>query len=165
MVLAFAHFLAAAFAVCLATVLAAASIALYRGMDVHWTSRPEFQNVSRQEVRAGLNNVAAGLSVAAGCALALGFGLLSANRWARWVAIVAYSALAVCVFGATIRGLYSTPFDAAFSVPAAVVTIAGAIVAYLLRPSTRDWFRLAAQLKAEHARDAGIFAKRGDGKS
>jgi Protein kinase domain len=165
MIIAFAHFLAAAFALCLATLLAAASIALYRGMDIDWTSRPEFQNASRQEVRAGLNNVAAGLLLAAGCALWVGFGLLSANRWARWVAIVAYSALAVCVFAATIRGLYGGPFDAAFTVPAAVVTIAGAIVAYLLRRSTRDWFRLAAHLKTEHTRDSGIFAKRRDAKS
>jgi hypothetical protein len=81
----------------------------------------------------------------------VGFGLLAANRWARWVSIAVSSvAAAWMVYGGIVDLLYGRhPL-----VQAVTLALAAWPILYLTRRSTRDWFRLAARLRLEHSRSA-----------
>jgi hypothetical protein len=39
---------------------------------------------------------------------------------------------------------------------AVLLALAGSTIAYLLKRSTRDWFRLAARVRAEHRVASGV---------
>jgi serine/threonine protein kinase len=101
---------------------------------------------SREVLGSGLWYFLAASLLAFTYSLAVGFGLLAAHRWARWITIVACSLLAAwCLYGiVTERTLQALGSQAVFVAPPA------AMIAYLMRRSTRDWFRLAARLRAEH---------------
>jgi hypothetical protein len=80
--------------------------------------------------------------------LAIGFGLLAGHRWARWVSIAAASLLVAW-------SLYEVMNERSLPgliVGAVILAIPVAVIVYLMRRSVRDWFRLAARLRAEHRR-------------
>jgi serine/threonine protein kinase len=86
----------------------------------------------------------------------VGFGLLSANRWARWVSIGLSAAMAAWCLFEMIQALFHGRVDVlGFAVQAVILALAGSMIAYLLRPSTRAWFRLAARVRAEYERASG----------
>jgi hypothetical protein len=88
-------------------------------------------------------------------ALWVGWGLLSANRWAHWVAIGASSLVVawcrVDMFWALVLG----QVDLGLLINGTIPALAGATIAYLLKRSTRDWFRLAARIRAKR-RESGV---------
>jgi hypothetical protein len=129
-------------------------------MPVEWPAQSADHQPSRQEVIAEIAAATASILLFSAFLIWVGFGLLAANRWTRWVAIVVYSSMAAWFLFELIQGLYHGPPDLNCGLRTTVVVIASSIVAYLLRRSTRDWFRLAAQVKAEHRRSSGIFGRR-----
>jgi hypothetical protein len=160
MVIAFGHFVAAALGA-----IAAWSFAF----SIWMYSDPDFLKQMTREQVANLPTsytlriqIAMGLAIL-GYGVVMGFGLLAARRWALWIAITECSAVCASSLYALISGLVSV--DAwelgigigavIFGVEAAAVAFAGALVANLLRRSTRDWFRLADRLRVEHKRGFG----------
>jgi hypothetical protein len=101
-----------------------------------------------------------GLAISSAAFLVVGLGLLAANRWARWVSIAVSSALAAWALYGMIRELFRGHVTVAFGFEAVVLVLAGAAIAYLSRRSVRDWFRLAARLRAEHKHGPGIAGGR-----
>jgi serine/threonine protein kinase len=81
----------------------------------------------------------------------VGFGLLAANRWARWASIAGSTALAAWMLHGAIRDALH---GHAPIVEGVVLALAAWSVVYLMRRSTRDWFRLAARLRSEHSQSA-----------
>jgi eukaryotic-like serine/threonine-protein kinase len=154
MVLAFAHFLAATIAV-LVTALFAASVAVYTNAALR-NSLPKGQaaNLPTREVIKSLTYGIAASSAIVAYSVPVGFGLLAANRWARGASLVTTSLLAAWNLYELIKDLARGHLDASSGVSAVILALAVATVAYLLRKSTRDWFRLAARLREEHARTA-----------
>jgi hypothetical protein len=167
LVIAFGHFLVAALGV-----VAAVSFAV----NVWMLTNPAILNeMTREQVanRPALTAFRIGIAVALSTSVlagVVGFGLLAARRWAWWIVVIGYSV--VCAWCAwTLYGLIRellflflgpgaggmgavSPGMAAVS-----VALTGAPVVYLLRRSTRDWFHLAARLRAEHRRGFGSLVR------
>jgi hypothetical protein len=53
------------------------------------------------------------------------------------------------------RQLFQGRVTVAFAFEAVVLALTGSTIAYLLRRSVRDWFRLAERLRAEHGHGHG----------
>jgi hypothetical protein len=91
---------------------------------------------------------------------------LAAHRWARWVSIAVSSALASWALYLMIRALLQGPVSPAYGfgmvIGFSVLLLAFTVptIAYLSRRSVRDWFRLAARLRAEHRHRPGIAGSR-----
>ena len=115
-------------------------------------------------VRAGLAVAATRLVLLSAYALPVGFGLLSANRWARRVSVGVSAAIAAWLLFEMIGGLLRGRVGLDFGLRAAIFALDGSMIAYLLRRSTRDWFLLAARVRAEHGHASGVPGGRG-GKS
>jgi serine/threonine protein kinase len=152
MVLGFVHFLVAAFSGIAASWTVVTLIAIYNGMSVESVRTADMAEASAREIVISLISFMAGFVLLSAYLLWVGFGLLTANRWARWVALIVSSATAAwCLFD-MIRDLLKWGVGPGLGFQAVFLVLVGSIIAYLLRRSTRDWFRLAARVKAEHGR-------------
>jgi hypothetical protein len=165
MVIAFGHFLAAFLGAVSAASFAVNIWALTNPAILNQVTKDQATN--KTVITAFTIGIAIALPTSVCCAV-MGFGLLAAKRWAWWMTILAYSALCVWSLYGLIGRLFSVNLRAMR--PVDVVTSAGligmgavpvaftsALVAYLLRRSIREWFQLAAQLRAEHKRGLGTL--------
>jgi serine/threonine protein kinase len=106
------------------------------------------------------------MAISSGAFLVTGLGLLAANRWARWISIVVSSVLASWAVYWMIRELLQGPvspafgFEVVFGFEIVLLAFTLSTIVYLSRRSVRDWFRLAARLRAEHRRRPGVAGGR-----
>ncbi len=164
MVLAFAHFLAGTFSAGAASLCIFALVILSNSYVVEHIDKTKVEQISIERVRAGLAVAATRLVLLSAYALPVGFGLLSANRWARRVSVGVSAAIAAWLLFEMIGGLLRGRVGLDFGLRAAIFALDGSMIAYLLRRSTRDWFLLAARVRAEHGHSSGVPGGRG-GKS
>jgi hypothetical protein len=94
MVIAFAHFLAAAFSAIAAAWMILVIVIVSSEQFKKSVGWPRAVEPSIQAVRFSIGVTGVGLAFASACFLEIGLGLLTANRWARWVSIGAYFTLA-----------------------------------------------------------------------
>jgi serine/threonine protein kinase len=103
-----------------------------------------------EEFRNGLLGTAVVVGLVSGCLSLVGFGLLAANRWARWAAIAIYSSLAAWALFEMMQDLLHGSVTVALGFESVLLVLAVLTIAYLCRRTVRAWFRLAAQLRAEN---------------
>jgi eukaryotic-like serine/threonine-protein kinase len=156
MVLAFAHFLVATFSAIAASVCIFSFVLLSNEELMRSSVQSRDEPVSVQQVRAALVAFSAGFVLLTAYVLSVGFGLLSANRWARWVSVGVSAAIAAWMLFEMIRRLFRGRVDLEMGFQAVILALVGSAIAYLLRRSTRDWFRLAAQVRTEHGRASAV---------
>jgi serine/threonine protein kinase len=156
MALTFAFFLASEFSAILASGLILMNVLLsteefHKSIGASGVNDPSVQAL---RFRFVIDIVRAAISSAA--FLVIGLGLFAANRWARWVSIAVSSALASWALYGMIRELVQGPVSPAFGIKVVLLAVTVSTIAYLSRRSVRDWFRLAARIRAEHRRGPGI---------
>ena len=169
MVIAFGHFLAAALGIVMASTFAV------NALDVHQPGFRESDDQGTTRDAPSLTVCIIGIAVAlsaSGYCFVMGLGLLAAKRWAWWIAVLLCSAVCVWSLYGLIGFLWSLDRWRAgvrvgavdvvlgalsMGIGTAPVAFAAALVAYLFRRSTRDWFRLAARLRFEHKRGFGAL--------
>jgi serine/threonine protein kinase len=159
MILAFAHFLASALS------------AIFASLMLGATDIPSENLIKTMRERGGLELsagetrrfffIAFGVAaLSSACLSTVGFGLLAANRWARWVVIGVSSPLAAWALFVMIPELVRGRLPEGFGLASVLLALTGSTIAYLSRRSVRDWFRLAARLRAEHRHGPGIVGGR-----
>jgi serine/threonine protein kinase len=161
MVIAFGHFLVATFAAFVTIAVIGGLIALYVNeffaktvLDkVAAQSLPGITRVELIEGAAPFSLIPLAVSF---YSAAIGFGLLAANRWARWVTIAVCSALPAWILYDLITDLSHGLWSAGTLIGAVIITLTVATVVYLLRGTTRAWFLLAERLRAEHGGASGV---------
>jgi hypothetical protein len=150
MVLAFAHFLASALSAIVAAWMILMATVISSETFIKSMGARDVDPLSAQGFRDGLViGIAVAALTSAGLAL-VGFGLLAANRWARWGAIVLYSSLAVWTLFQTIQELLRGRVTVDLVFETVLLSLTCFTIAYLSRRSVCDWFRFAARLRAEH---------------
>jgi serine/threonine protein kinase len=156
MVLAFAHFLASALSAIVASWMILTAIAMSSQTFIKSMNQQGMGELSPRELQKFLFIVTGVAALSSACLSTVGFGLLAANRWARWVAIGASSTLAAGALLGMIRELVHGRLTVAFGFESALLALTGSTIAYLSRRSVRDWFWLAARLRAEHRHGPGV---------
>ena len=149
MVLAFGHFVVSALATA-AAMSFAMTIWVYSN-PVFLRSMTKEQVANRPPLEMSRILIASSLATCVYFAV-VGFGLLTAKRWARWISVAVWSGLCLWSVYDLIKDVSHGRWGISTGIDVATVVFAVAPVAYLLRRSTRDWFQLADRLRAEHVR-------------
>jgi serine/threonine protein kinase len=166
MALTFAYFLASVFSASCASWLIFMNLRLSSEEFQKITGASGVNDPSVRALRFRFVMDVVEMSISSAAFLVIGLGLLAANRWARWVSIAVSSALASWALYGMIRELHQGPvspalgFEVEFGFEAVLLAVTVSTIAYLSRRSVRDWFRLAARLRAEHRRGPRIAAGR-----
>jgi serine/threonine protein kinase len=160
MVLAFAHFLASALSTIVTASLTFLAIALANELVRKSMGARDVDELSSRAFRDGLPTSIGVLALSSAGLAWIGFGLLTANRWARRGAVGLYSALAAWAVFETGRELFRGGAIAGLGFELIVLALSGSTIAYLSRRSVRDWFVLAARLRVEHRGGPGTSGGR-----
>jgi len=162
MVLAFLHFMAATFTTICALLFCVVFIATYNETLGKYVMAPEVRAdaVDVQSFRVANAAWVACLAGLSAYLFGVGFGLLAANRWARWISIAVSSLEAAWCLLVMVGDLYHGHVDPRMVIQVVILAVCCAIAAYLLRRTTRNWFQLAARVRAEHGRAPGVAGSR-----
>jgi serine/threonine protein kinase len=158
--LTFAHFLASA--MCAFSVLASIYMSLFLSTEEFHKSigASGVDDSSVQALRFEFVKGIFRMAVWSVAFLVIGLGLFAAYRWARWISMAVSSALAIWALFEMIREFPRSHGSWVFGFDVVLFAFSVSTIAYLWRRSVRDWFRLAARLRAEHRHGPGIAGAR-----
>jgi serine/threonine protein kinase len=160
MVLAFFHFLVAVATSTLAIYMLGLLIVVSSESLTKSVPAPLIEDFTDEQSKLALAGTMVWISVITTYFLGVGFGFLSANRWARWLSIGVSSLVFVWNLYTLAAEVYFGRANAFLVFNIVVLAITGAIIAYLMRRKTRNWFQLAARVRHEHGRTAVLARRR-----
>ena len=152
-VLAVFHFIVAAFAMLMALQMGAMLLILSNNMlmkRLNPSVADALAGLSRGEFNSSLIYLFALWAVLSVYSLGVGFGLLAGKRWACWLSIAVFTIFAVWWVFMMVQDLYGGGPSVRTVFDLVILGLAGKIITYLLRRTTRSWFQLAIRVRAEH---------------
>jgi serine/threonine protein kinase len=160
MFLAFGHFMVAALGAIAASWMVFMIILVSSATFRNTVQAQGLEKLPAEEFRNGFIGAFIVTTLSSACLAAIGFGLLAAYRWARWITIGISSLLAAWALVEMLREAYQGQVPVALGFELALLVVTVSMIAYLARRSVRNWFWLAAQLRAENRRVPGLPTRR-----